>query len=1291
MTALVDFYEAIGFKFNPHHDAVGKFASSGGGGGAGRAQLSSAEQNTAIARLDSLEKVEAYLDGPKDEVLCREAGWVPQKHLEVYNEIHAPDLTSKQKKYMVDAVIPKDKIHYAQSTVSVEGTSRFIKQMPPVRPVLVQSPAGELWVASGHRRLTAQWLAGRDSAPVSIMKVNPRGKQLQEVPDLTGILGAQVEQVGIKEEYGEKFNPHHDAVGKFAKTGGVEWGENVYKSYPDAPHPPIVSAFAISALRRETGGSDYVNVYHVTTKDRLDTIKSHGLVPGAERPSGQTWKAEHSDYATYFHSDKKAAVANALQGGEGSIIIRVAIPLKQQALQRVLPDEDVTRDINKGVGTLIQTGSVAIIGGAPRGSCFELPSSSWYKELHTLTGTKSIVALGLSEDGWPMVAVGYKFNPSHDPKGRFAKTGGLAISGSKVPEMNGKRYAKADDEVLLVRWSTTNERKNPGDYWHYTTSNLTASVNASAQYTEGRPGYMMVARMKAHRIANDPINDPDSIRWLKSTRRNEDAGFTNMATNTSHVLGGIKKADIIDAVPTAGESKKALPPSTYPFEDERLATERKLSKAVASALAAIQQAVFKKLDREARSLKELIEEYGEKYNPHHDARGRFAKTGGVGGGETVTLWHGTPAENAAPIASMGLRVGKSRNFDASDPGVVYVAKSEDAAAHVGEIAVLKKYSKESSPLGIMYDDGAREKAWGKQYAVIEIAYPKAELMRGQYSGKVTIDKDFQSQGLVFKDGVPREYLVGAKVYSVGVVNPKTGRPVPPTTMSFKEDTIALYAPVSVEVAKALLEGKGTKALSDVPADQTFWDEQKAAFFEQAGPATQDALMAAAAQASSFGLAADFDLINQGVLEFTRTFGDEWWGRLEGTTREGLRAAIGANISTGAPLSNLKKSLEPLFGKTRADMIASTETTRLYAEGNSIAYRAAGVTQLEFRTAREFHLGKGGVCDLCAGRDGEKFPIDDAASRPPLHVRCRCFVVPVVDGEALAVPGEFQPFDPYTAEAWDAYHEMEHEYLGMEEAVNPGASKLGAPWSGISQERRSAMKANVAERIATRSGLSSDTVDGYLRTWAKTSSDGDIQAVAMQVAASERYGLPMTDFIAEAAQKFAALPASPFDEVFGGTVWSRHVAEADKVLVAMQAETQALLKAQGIETVKLYRGMRWGVGEYPPTEIGDFIRNRAEVLGPWPIGPSTYAEEIEFVSNPLSSWAINPKVASEFGTGTGKTGVVLAVEVPVEAIVSTPMSGIGCLNEFEFVVRGGTYKTTIVSGDDLYARLLKMAE
>jgi len=202
--------------------------------------------------------------------------------------------------------------------------------------------------------------------------------------------------------------------------------------------------------------------------------------------------------------------------------------------------------------------------------------------------------------------------------------------------------------------------------------------------------------------------------------------------------------------------------------------------------------------------------------------------------------------------------------------------------------------------------------------------------------------------------------------------------------------------------KELIEEYGRKALSDVPADQAFWDGQKAAFFEQAGPATQDALMAAAMQAESFGLAFDFDLVNQGVLEFTRTFGDEWWSRLEGTTREGLRAAIGANISTGAPLSTLKKSLEPLFGRTRADMIASTETTRLYAEGNILAYRAAGVTQLEFRTRREFHLGKGRVCDRCREHDGEKFPIDDTSLRPPLHVRCACWAVPVVDDKPLEI-------------------------------------------------------------------------------------------------------------------------------------------------------------------------------------------------------------------------------------------------------------------------------------------------
>lgn len=232
---------------------------------------------------------------------------------------------------------------------------------------------------------------------------------------------------------------------------------------------------------------------------------------------------------------------------------------------------------------------------------------------------------------------------------------------------------------------------------------------------------------------------------------------------------------------------------------------------------------------------------------------------------------------------------------------------------------------------------------------------------------------------------------------------------------FEDERLAAERRVERLVAKALAsvwegvrkrlkaEVRGEKALSDIPADQAFWDEQKASFFTEAGTLPSELLLQGAEQAAAFGLAIDFDLVNQGVLELSRTFSNEWWDRLERTTRDGLRAAVQTHIETGAPLDVLEKNLEPLFGKKRAQTIASTETTRLFADGNNLAYAQAGVDTVEWRTSRD-----GRVCHLCGPLHKQRFPVN--TRKPPEHVRCRCWEVPVVDGKPLEGPEETTP-DP----------------------------------------------------------------------------------------------------------------------------------------------------------------------------------------------------------------------------------------------------------------------------------------
>ncbi len=192
---------------------------------------------------------------------------------------------------------------------------------------------------------------------------------------------------------------------------------------------------------------------------------------------------------------------------------------------------------------------------------------------------------------------------------------------------------------------------------------------------------------------------------------------------------------------------------------------------------------------------------------------------------------------------------------------------------------------------------------------------------------------------------------------------------------------------------------GVRALSDVPNQLEFWDSQESVFAKEVGSLPAETTLEGAAQADALGLAINLDLVNQEVLDFTSTYTNEWWSRLSGSTRTAMRAAITENIATGAPLRVLESNLAPLFGRARARVIAATETTRMYAEGNRIGYRSAGVTRVEFQTVRDAR-----VDPLCDALQGQNLAIDDEANFPPIHPRCRCWVAPVTtEGEVLKDP------------------------------------------------------------------------------------------------------------------------------------------------------------------------------------------------------------------------------------------------------------------------------------------------
>lgn len=137
---------------------------------------------------------------------------------------------------------------------------------------------------------------------------------------------------------------------------------------------------------------------------------------------------------------------------------------------------------------------------------------------------------------------------------------------------------------------------------------------------------------------------------------------------------------------------------------------------------------------------------------------------------------------------------------------------------------------------------------------------------------------------------------------------------------------------------------------------------------------------------------DFDLLNTNALDFAKKYRYDLISGINDTTRRQVQDAMTEWIKSGDPLPVLQKTLAPIFGKARANMIAVTEITRIFAEGNTAAWASTGfVTSNRWMTGRDDK-----VCPICRPRAGQVYPINDMANRPPAHIRCRCWLQPVVD-------------------------------------------------------------------------------------------------------------------------------------------------------------------------------------------------------------------------------------------------------------------------------------------------------
>lgn len=135
---------------------------------------------------------------------------------------------------------------------------------------------------------------------------------------------------------------------------------------------------------------------------------------------------------------------------------------------------------------------------------------------------------------------------------------------------------------------------------------------------------------------------------------------------------------------------------------------------------------------------------------------------------------------------------------------------------------------------------------------------------------------------------------------------------------------------------------------------------------------------------------DYDLLNEAAHAYARQHAFDLVTGVTETSQRALQREFTEWIASGEPLPKLTERIAPMFGKVRADMIASTEITRVYADSNIIGWREYGVDAQKWQTAVDDI-----VCEICGPKHGKEYQLGDPDGTPPGHPRCRCWIQPVI--------------------------------------------------------------------------------------------------------------------------------------------------------------------------------------------------------------------------------------------------------------------------------------------------------
>ncbi|MGV0974498.1 MAG: phage portal protein [Azonexus sp.] len=154
---------------------------------------------------------------------------------------------------------------------------------------------------------------------------------------------------------------------------------------------------------------------------------------------------------------------------------------------------------------------------------------------------------------------------------------------------------------------------------------------------------------------------------------------------------------------------------------------------------------------------------------------------------------------------------------------------------------------------------------------------------------------------------------------------------------------------------------------------------------------------AGAGAISASVTVDWELANEDVARWARKYSSLLVGKINDTTWRGLKDSLAEWVVSKETYDQLVARFEGLLDDPkRADLVASTESTRAYAQGNRVLWQKTN-EEYGLKIKRMWLTANDeAVCPICGGLDGQTVDLDEPFvldgveyDSQPAHPSCRC--------------------------------------------------------------------------------------------------------------------------------------------------------------------------------------------------------------------------------------------------------------------------------------------------------------